>query len=836
MKHLLFLLTFVTTCLNAVSSPAFPGIINKTQPNGEIIQLKLIGDEHYSMLTTPDGYPVVQSSDKYYYYANETNGIYTPSHYIIETVRPDEVSTFLKSIDKNHLLQKVKSQRSQSQYQKSQMQKAGYFPTEGKAKGLVLLVQYSDQKFDPEHTNSTFDILLNQPNYTDNGCTGSVRDYFFDQSNGVFEPSFDVVGPITLPNPMSNYGANINGGADAAPASMVVDACEIADRDFDVNFKDYDNSNTGFVDLIYIVYAGYSEAQGGPSTSIWPHAWDVRAYKNVKLDGVTLASYACSSELRGNSGSNLDGIGTLSHEFSHCLGLPDVYDVSYSGNFGMGSWDIMAGGSYLNYSRTPAGYSAYEKATIGWIEIQELENSETISLQSQEASQEAYSITNPNNSNEQFIFENRQPVKWDKYLPSKGLMITHVDYDEEAWFYNQVNNGKNQRCTIVPADNVQSKSSQKDDLYPNFFGNNSFYINSIPSSQFYDGTFPNATVSNIQLNGSLITFDFNEFNPTCPENFRCSNAQHNSITLEWDDTENASEYQVRYQSRYLIPIIFDEDFSKMDAGSYNSPNTTNIGGKLDNYLNTKGFNGSNIYQAGGACRIGTKNNSGKLRSPLIIGKTLDNSSTISFEYTSSNKTSSPGRVVVSYDALGKKVFSSEDLPINSGNDALDFNQTLSTPDNTDYYVAVVSNNDLNIDNLKLVYNSAKNPNNTDIWTSPENTSNNYITIDGLLPSTEYRCQIRAINNSYFSDWSETLNTSTAEQSSSESLVLEKTIFHYSINNQLVLHSLSPQRASIFDINGRLIENLHLSSDPVYLDLPKGVYILKDKSNVYKIIH
>ncbi len=836
MKQSLLLIIFITTFFNAISIPAFQGIFNKQQPNGEIIQLSLIGDEHFSMLITPDGYPVVQSSDHYYYYAQETNGVYTPSPYIIETTRSNNVSSFLSSVDRTNLIQRVKAKRSQSQFLNSQMQKAAGFPSQGKAKGLVLLVQYSDIKFDPEHTNSTFDILLNQPNYTENGYTGSVRDYFFDQSNGVFEPRFDVIGPITLPNPMSYYGGNTNGGGDVAPAAMVIDACEIADRNFGVNFKDYDNSNTGFVDLIYVVYAGYAEAQGGPSTSIWPHAWDVRAYKNVQLDGVTLAGYACSSELRGGNGSNLDGIGTIAHEFSHCLGLPDVYDVSYSGNFGMGSWDIMAGGSYLNYSRTPAGYSAYEKATIGWIEIQELDKSEIISLQSQEESQQAYSITNPQNPNEQFIFENRQPIKWDKYLPSKGLMITHADYDEDAWLYNQVNTGENQRFTIVPADNVQNSSSQRDDLYPNSFGNNSFYINSIPSSQFYDGTFPNATISNIQLNGNLITFDFDESNPSCPENIRCSNAQHNSITLEWDDTEDAVEYQVRYQGRYLNPTIFDEDFSKMNAGSYDSPNTSNIGGKLNNYLYAQGFSGSNIYQAGGACRIGTKNNSGKLRSPIIIGEIQNNTSTISFEYTSSNKTSSPGNVVVSYDALGKKVFSSKELPINGGNDPYVFSHSLSTPDNTNYYVSIVSNNDLNIDNLKLIYNNDKNPNNTDIWKSPENTSNNYITIDGLRPNTEYRFQIRSINNSFQSDWSNTVNFSTAEPSSSTSEKFDKTIFHYSANNQLVIHSLTPQEVSIFDINGRLIENLHLSSEPTYLDLPKGVYILKDKVNTYKIIH
>ena len=203
MKHLFILTLLLITSLNATSSPAFSGIINKVQPNGKTIQMRLIGDEHYSMFVTTDGYPVIQSSDGYYYYAQEYNGIFTPSSYIIESHRSSKVSEFLKSIDKDSPLQKVKSQRLKSPYFNSPIQKIGGFPSEGTAKGLVLLVQYSDVKFDPDHTNSVFDAQINQANYTGNDCTGSVRDYFVDQSSGHFTPSFDVVGPITLPNPMS---------------------------------------------------------------------------------------------------------------------------------------------------------------------------------------------------------------------------------------------------------------------------------------------------------------------------------------------------------------------------------------------------------------------------------------------------------------------------------------------------------------------------------------------------------------------------------------------------------------------------------------------------------
>ncbi len=836
MKHLFILTLLLISSLNAVSAPAFPGIINKIQPNGEIIQLKLIGDEHYSMFTTPDGYPVILSSDNFFYYAQESNGIFTASTHRIETERSSDVDNFLKHVDKGSPLQKVKSQRSKSQYFSTKIQKAGSFPSEGTAKGLVLLVEYSDVKFDPNHTNAVFDKQINQANYSENGCTGSVRDYFVDQSHGVFEPSFDVVGPITLPNPMSYYGRNGNDGNDVAPANMVLDACEIANKSYNINFKDYDNSNSGYVDLIYVIYAGYAEAQGGPSTSIWPHAWDVRAIKNIQLDGVTLASYACSSELSGNRGSNLDGIGTVAHEFSHCLGLPDTYDVNYSGNFGMGSWDIMCGGSYNNGSKTPAGYSAYEKASIGWIDITELKHSGEITLQSIESSKDAYSITNPSNPNEQYIFENRQPVKWDKYLPSRGLMITHIDYDERAWAYNQVNTGIDQRWTIVPADNVQSNYSQIDDLYPNSQGNNAFYSKSTPSTEFYDRTFPNVSFTDIQLKGNLITFDFTNLTPTPPTNIQCEESDDNSLTLQWDVVENATEYEVRYQETYLSTTIFNEDFSKMSAGSYDSPNTINIGSRLNNYLNNSGFRGANIYQAGGACRIGTNSKSGYLRSHIIPGKNHNNSSTISFSYKSFNKTNSPGKVVVSYDDFGLDIYSSTELPNNSSNIEIEYSDILTPSDNRDYYITIISTTDLTIDNLRLEYNSEKIPNNSDTWTSTGYTSDNLLTIERLLPNTEYRLQVRSINNNLFSEWSESFNFATKVKSSIEEAEANKTIFHYSENSQLVIYSLIPQSVSIFNMNGQLIKNLQLSSESIYIELPKGVYIIKDNKKIYKIIH
>ena len=194
---------------------------------------------------------------------------------------------------------------------------------------------------------------LNKPGYSDNGATGSARDYYYDNSNGVFEPIFDVYGPIKLSQNMAYYGANDSSGNDKNPEQAVKEACQAIDNI--VDFSNYDLDGDGEVDLVYMVYAGKGEADGGSSNTIWPHQWNLSsAGVNLILDGKTVDRYACGSELNG-SGS-IDGLGTICHEFGHAMGLPDFYDTDYDTN-GQGrtllDYSLMDSGSYNNDGWTP---------------------------------------------------------------------------------------------------------------------------------------------------------------------------------------------------------------------------------------------------------------------------------------------------------------------------------------------------------------------------------------------------------------------------------------------------------------------------------------------------
>lgn len=368
---------------------------------------------------------------------------------------------------------------------------------QGSRKGLVILVEFSDLALAATSTRQEFDNMMNLEGYKRNGHIGSMHDYFHAQSYGQFDLNFDVVGPIKLPSTMKYYGSNNFAGDDLHAAEMIAQACHAVDGQ--VNFADYDWDGNGEVDQVFVIYAGYSEATGGGANTIWPHEWTLDEAKefgdgegSFKLDGVLINTYACSAELKGGSGVQMDGIGTACHEFSHCLGLPDLYDTDggYPSAFGMDSWSVMDSGNYNSNGCIPAGYTAYERYCAGWltpIELSEPCYVEQMAPITQKG--EAYIIYNKANPTEYFLLQNVQQESWNAGVDGHGLLILHVDYDEEVWLNNTVNNDPNhQRCTIVHADNntYTSRSGLAGDPFPGTYRNTSFTPTSTPAAQFYN--------------------------------------------------------------------------------------------------------------------------------------------------------------------------------------------------------------------------------------------------------------------------------------------------------------------------------------------------------------
>lgn len=434
----------------------------------------------------------------------------------------------------------------------------------GAKKGLIILVQFSDVKFKTANNPALFKRIANEEGFSSSaGFIGSVHDYFKAQSLGQFDLTFDVLGPVTMPKGYAYYGAPADGSYDNDKnvANMIIDACKAVDDQ--VDFNDYDWDGDGYADQVFILYAGHGEASSDDENTIWPHEWELKwalypNYEPVVLDGVKIDTYACGCEL-GETGA-IDGIGTICHEFSHCLGLPDMYDTE-GDNYGMAVWSLMDYGSYNGDGFCPPNYTSYERMYAGWQQPVELSTDQTVTgMKSLGDGGDAYIIYNDAHKDEYYLLENRRQTGWDAELPGSGLLILHVDYDAEVWYENTVNTGSKQRCTIFHADNndVFSLTSMKRDIYP-YSSNNSLTNTSKPAATLYnantDGTkYMNKPITEITRNGDgTVSFNFQNLNvPSAITGISADNRRADSGIYSIDGRYIGNDLNVLNKGIYIV--------------------------------------------------------------------------------------------------------------------------------------------------------------------------------------------------------------------------------------------------------------------------------------------
>lgn len=448
MKKILFLFVACVFAIAANAVPARPVWSTVVQSDGTTIELRTIGDEYYHYTINRDGQQV-----------REVNGMY---EVVGEAPTPEVAKA-------RHAAAKAKRTR------KATSAEFGYSPYLP-PKGVVIMVNYKDKKFQTSTTKAVIDELCNSDNCTVNKYNGvnygSIGQYFRDQSDGQYNLQLDVYGPVTLDNNYSYYGQDYQQeGNDKYSGNVIIEACKKMDSEID--FSQYDWNNDGDVDFVYVVYAGKGQADGGDDNTIWPHSFDIessRFYGNCtytesqcKFDGKRVQSYAMSNEL---SGSSLAGIGIICHEYGHVIGLPDHYDTDYSTNYEdrltPNEWDVMDGGSYNGGIHCPPNYNAWEKAFCGWYTPENLGN-EGRNVEMKPIGTEGYSAYQINSSGKQqtvttnglnYYIECRQQKGWDTYLPAAGMLIWQVNYNKTMWGNNAPNltsNGNPHFTLVIPS-------------------------------------------------------------------------------------------------------------------------------------------------------------------------------------------------------------------------------------------------------------------------------------------------------------------------------------------------------------------------------------------------
>ena len=464
----LYKIAIAALCLSALSAAAVParrGPVTVKQPDGTYITVCKTGDEFNHFTTTSDGILLTTNADGIYCYGRlsvsgvvESTGIKAVDAELRSTL-PAEAVHF--NMQEAMALRRASGLQRRASGNTALGRGEKTFPAMGDVNALILLVEYKDVKFTLDDPYRYFNDMLNKEGFSEYGGTGSCKDYFLDNSNGQFRPHFDVYGPITLSKNRSYYGGNVK-GEDAAPREMVSEACELADKEID--FSRYDNDGDGYVDNVFVFYAGQGEADYGPADSVWPHSWNLNP--SLTLDNVIISQYACSNEWQEDTPG---GIGTFVHEFSHVMGLPDLYSTTYAYPLVCtpGGYSVLDYGPYNNDGRTPPSYSVFERNAMGWLVPEVLSEPANVTLGEIQESNKGYIIPTAKDT-EFYLLENRQKKGWDAYLPGHGMLIWHVDYNATTWTQNTVNNDKShQGVDLCEADGRDSKNQRtQGDAFP----------------------------------------------------------------------------------------------------------------------------------------------------------------------------------------------------------------------------------------------------------------------------------------------------------------------------------------------------------------------------------
>lgn len=510
MKKIFLMLLGGLMAMNAAAIPANPQPVVTVQPDGSQVTLRLCGDEFYSFSTTEDGYTVVRNTAGYWVYAQRNGSDLVASQVIAHDagMRTAAEQAFLAGTPRQLTSLTSVAGAKKARAQAQAPQRVRTFDI-SKFRGLVILVQPSDVAFkEGANAQSFYNEMINTKNFTGftgsystnyGVWTGSVRDYYYDNTNGIFDPQFDVIGPVSVSQKSTTFHSNC-GKAFREALDKV---------DLQVDFTKYDGDGDGKVDMVFFLVAGNgSNIEGNNSGLLWPHK---SGLGGGKYDGKTVDVYACSTELGGSeSYSYMDGIGVICHEFTHVLGFPDLYDANYETNgqtHDPGEWDIMAGGGYLNYGRTPSGYGIFERYALGFANPTVISSEGSYTLNSLGNSNEGFILKSPV-KDEYFIMENRQATKWDCYLPGHGMLVTRVDSTNAYyWVTNQVNNySEHMYYEMLRAGNTSS-GALASDPFPGIYGVSNLTNTTMPNLKTWAGKSNTYDLMRINEKNGIITFD-----------------------------------------------------------------------------------------------------------------------------------------------------------------------------------------------------------------------------------------------------------------------------------------------------------------------------------------
>lgn len=537
-------LFFVSTLLWAVPARRVRSVV--TLPDGNRVWATLTGDDDFSFYVTDAGDTLVQVFDSI-----------SGGNHLRRKAVDDSLGAGRKRV--------VRRRVGSSETAPLKPHGVKYVP--------VVLVEFADKPFSvresPEEVKAYYDLYCNGTRdgvlYTGHGSHGSIRDYFVEQSEGDFLPEFVPIGPVKLENNYAYYGSDNGSSKDVNLSKFRNESIALAMAEM-ADWSLFDNDRNGTVDMVFFVYAGLGQNNGGDNNTIWPS----ESTRSTTINGKTFATSALCCELmpesRDKEGNVLttraDGIGVFIHEFSHAMGLPDFYDTKYVA-FGMDLWSVMDYGEYGNNGYNPGNYTAYERDFMGWRTLVEINGPCTLRIPCFAQGGNGYKIVNDANENEYYVIENRQAMGWDDYIGRRctGLQVTHVDYSHSSWINNVVNTDANhQRMTIIAANDDYRGSNTTaagftsadyravlaGNLFPGSSDIHELTDDTTPASVVYTGGYMGKPIYEItESDDGIITLKFCPLGTlTQAANLRAEEIGGSSFTARWDEVPEAECYNV----------------------------------------------------------------------------------------------------------------------------------------------------------------------------------------------------------------------------------------------------------------------------------------------------
>ena len=620
-KQLLFLFIFLLLISNnhlAFGIPAYPFPVEIIQPDGTKIIVIQKGDEHVKWAQTIDGYSLMRNKSGVFEYStlSSTNDMI-----------PSGIQAKNQSERSSSDLQFLSTTRKGLVYSRSQVNmlkslpglylKSGQksFPASGSRKLICILIGFTDKAF--IKTKSDFEDLFNQVGYATDGATGSVFDYYKENSYGQFNLSVTVAGPYAAAHNMAYYGANNAVGNDTNPGALVTEAVTLANPT--VNFADFDNDGDGTVDGVCVIHAGYGEENTGVSAdAIWAHSSTISP---LTLDGKIVSNYLCTSELRGNSGTGITRIGVICHEFGHMLGAADYYDTDYTDNGsyeGTGIWDIMASGAWNNNGATPSHHSPYSKIyTYGWAAVTPLASGANITLNNAELNSNSFYRINTPTSNEYFLIENRQKLKFDSYIPGHGMIIYHVDGNYISTAANGINTGSHQGIYPVCANATGNPPAVYGEInnsglpFPGTANKTSFTDSTTPNAHAWNGSNTGMPITNITESTVNNTISFTApvipNPPLAPSTNQATSLIQTSFSANWNTTATATGYRLDVATNIGFTSLVT-GFSDKDIGNVLTFKVAGLSARTQYYFRLRAYNVGGISGNSNTVQVTTLSN------------------------------------------------------------------------------------------------------------------------------------------------------------------------------------------------------------------------------------